>query len=152
MLTTFCILSAAAMALCQLAAAQEPGSVVGAATIGTMEGTFTLPSEEWDGTSPPECTSVMAGCVGEFVEVSHATGGTVEVINDCTFRISSYSFDGEGPAVEWYVLLRAKRQPCPSCRRFTTDMLAIGMVHNPALVTPAALVTRRKTSLVVTDA
>lgn len=101
--TKVCILGAAALALCKLAAGQAAGTVVGEATIGEMEETFTIPFAEWDGESPPECTAVMAGCTGEFVELSHATGGTITVIDDCTFRISQYSFDGEGPAVEWCV-------------------------------------------------
>eukprot|EP00892_Ulva_mutabilis_P011125 jgi/Ulvmu1/8385/UM042_0092.1 len=101
MSTRLCILAAAALALCKLAEGQA-GANVGAATIGMMEDTFTIPFAEWDQTSPPECTSVMAGCTGEFVTISHATGGTITVLDDCTFRISQYSFDGEGPAVEWW--------------------------------------------------
>lgn len=82
-------------------AAAQNGEVIGTATIGAMDETFTIPFQEWDGTSPAECTSVMAGCTGEFIELQHETGGTVTVIDDCTFRISQYTFDGEGPAVEW---------------------------------------------------
>ena len=122
MYTTFCIFSAAALALCKLAAGQVAGG--GAATIGTMEGTFTVPFDAWDGTSPPECTSVMEGCTGEFVTLKESTAGTITVLDDCTYKISQYSFSGEGPAVEWCVFSLGLNDRAPP-RGSTLQLLGI---------------------------
>lgn len=98
--TKLCIMGAAALAVCKVVAAQT-GPLVGESTIGTMEDTFTIPADEWDGASPAACTAVMAGCTGELSTLKEETGGSITVIDDCTFRISQYTFTGDGPAVEW---------------------------------------------------
>lgn len=82
------------------AAAQD--SVVGEAQPGTMADTFTLPYSEFDSTAASGCGNSFAGCSGEFITISHDVAGTVEVIDDCTFRVQGWQFDGLGPAVEWY--------------------------------------------------
>ena len=44
----------------------------------------------------------MAGCSGELVGFSHSVAGTVTVIDDCTFKVDGWEFDGKGPVVEWW--------------------------------------------------
>lgn len=122
--TKLCIMGAAALAVCKVVAAQT-GAVVGEATIGTMENTFTIPADDWDGTSPAACTAVMAGCTGELSTEKEETGGSITVIDDCTFRISQYSFTGNGPAVEWcesgHVLLAVPAMMIPCVLVGCTD-------------------------------
>ena len=71
--------------------------------IGSMEGTLTAETAEFNAPTPAECTSVMAGCTGTFANgAAHNVGGMLTVIDDCTFRVTSWTFDGTGPAVEWW--------------------------------------------------
>lgn len=90
------------------------GTVVGAAMPGTMEDTFTIPFSTFDGTEPSGCGQVFAGCTGELFEcatcVPHEVAGSITVIDDCTFRIQGWQFDGEGPAVEWCASLHHHSQ------------------------------------------
>lgn len=67
----------------------------------TMASSFTFPTEEFPD-EPSGCTTVMTGCTGTFVMFSHDIAGEVEVIDDCTFRVTGWEFDGIGPAVEWW--------------------------------------------------
>jgi hypothetical protein len=87
------------LSLC-IKGAHAQGSVVGSAQPGTMPDTFTVPFSEFD-PSPSGCGTIFAGCTGELATKQHAVAGTVEVIDDCTFRIQGWQFDGKGPAVEW---------------------------------------------------
>ncbi|NJR43236.1 MAG: DM13 domain-containing protein [Akkermansiaceae bacterium] len=90
------------------APAPTQGTVAGAAMPGTMEDTFTVPYTEYAGTVAPGCGNTYAGCSGEFFMLAHEIAGTVTVIDDCTFRIEGWQFDGEGPAVEWCASLSAR--------------------------------------------
>jgi hypothetical protein len=87
------------------APATTQGSVVGAAMPGTMAETFTVPFTEFDSTVLSGCGTTYAGCTGELFEcpecVPHQVAGSITVIDDCTFRIQGWQFDGKGPAVEW---------------------------------------------------
>ena len=89
---------------------QTTGTVVGAAEPGTMEDTFTVPYTEFDDTVASGCGTVFAGCTGELDGacpdcVPHEVEGSIEVLDDCTFRIQGWQFDGVGPAVEWCAAL-----------------------------------------------
>eukprot|EP00892_Ulva_mutabilis_P011124 jgi/Ulvmu1/8384/UM042_0091.1 len=103
----------AALALAAVSKAEitgEPGTVVGAATIGEMGETFTVPQSEFPaGTS--SCSTIMAGCTGTFVNgAAHQVEGVITVIDDCTFEISGWQFDGIGPAVEWWAAMQNDRE------------------------------------------
>ena len=89
-----------------LTAVSAQGSVVGAAEPGTMEETFTIPYTDFDDTVASGCGMVFAGCTGELDGacpncVPHEVAGSITVLDDCTFRIQGWQFDGIGPAVEW---------------------------------------------------
>ena len=86
------------------------GTVVGAAEPGTMEDTFTVPYTDFDDTVASGCGMLFAGCTGVLDGmcpdcVPHEVEGTIEVLDDCTFRIQGWQFDGVGPAVEWCAAL-----------------------------------------------
>lgn len=70
-------------------------------TLGSMPTSFTLPTSEVP-TEPSGCSTAMAACTGEFETVRHEVAGDVTVIDDCTFRVRNWEFDGLGPAVEWW--------------------------------------------------
>lgn len=91
----------AVLGLCVSSVAAQ-GTVVGTAEPGTMDDTFTVPFSEFDATAASGCGMTYAGCTGEFFELSHDINGTITVIDDCTFRIQGWQFDGLGPAVEWW--------------------------------------------------
>lgn len=96
------------LGLC-LGGAAADGSVVGSAQPGTMAGTFTVPFSEFESTTASGCSTSFAGCTGEFLTKEHEVAGIVTVIDDCTFRIQGWQFDGLGPAVEWYECLTTRR-------------------------------------------
>jgi hypothetical protein len=66
-----------------------------------IEGSYTVPKAEYDG-KPSGCSAQMAGCTGELVTLQHEVSGTVNVIDDCTFEVTDWQFDGLGPVVEWW--------------------------------------------------
>jgi hypothetical protein len=72
------------------------------ATLGSMPTSLTAETSNFKETSPPGCTKVMAGCKGSFTTKAHDVAGDVTVIDDCTFRVQGWEFDGGGPAVEWW--------------------------------------------------
>jgi hypothetical protein len=78
------------------------GQVTGTAQPGTMLDTYTIPYSQHDQSQPSGCSEQYAGCTGELVTLQHEVAGSVTVLDDCTFRISGWQFDGEGPAVEWW--------------------------------------------------
>ena len=99
-------MSAAVLGACLSGAAAQgsSGTVVGEAQPGTMEETFTVPYTEYDSDTAAKeagCGITYAGCHGTFHQKSHAVAGEVTVLDDCTFRIQGWQFDGLGPAVEW---------------------------------------------------
>lgn len=98
---------AAALLLCACSKAQEMNGV---ATIGEMEDTFTVPQSEYTG-GATSCSTVMAGCTGTFVNgATHKVEGVITVVDDCTFEISGWQFDGMGPAVEWWAAMQDDRE------------------------------------------
>lgn len=71
-----------------------------------MEETFTVPQSEYTG-GTSSCSKVMAGCTGTFVNgAAHEVEGVITVVDDCTFEISGWQFDGVGPAVEWWAAMQ----------------------------------------------
>ena len=54
----------------------------------------------------------MKGCTGDLVNhpepFDHRINGTITVLDDCTFKVEGWDFDGVGPAVEWWA---AKADP-----------------------------------------
>lgn len=82
------------------AASAQNGLVVGGAFPGTMMDTFTVPFTDFDN-EPSGCGRSFAGCTGELLQYWHQVAGSITVIDDCTFRIQGWQFDGIGPAVEW---------------------------------------------------
>lgn len=102
------VVSAAVLAA-GLSAVAAQGTVVGAAEPGTMDDTFTIPFADFradtKATQDAGCGSTFAGCHGKFTQLSHEVAGKVTVLDDCTFRIEGWQFDGKGPAVEWCALL-----------------------------------------------
>lgn len=112
-MTRLNIILPAALALCAVSSRAEvtgePGSVVGAAQIGQMGDTFTVPQSEFTAGNTT-CSTVMAGCTGSFVNgAAHMVEGEITVIDDCTFEISGWQFDGAGPAVEWWAAMQDDR-------------------------------------------
>ena len=100
------VVSAAVLAA-GLSAVAAQGTVVGAAEPGTMAQTFTEPYTAFVATAGAKksgCGSSFAGCHGKFTQLSHEVAGKVTVLDDCTFRIQGWQFDGLGPAVEWCAL------------------------------------------------
>jgi hypothetical protein len=68
-----------------------------------MAGTFTKPlSSDFDQSQPSGCSTGYAGCQGVLHGHHHQVRGTITVIDDCTFQVSDWEFDGEGPGVEWW--------------------------------------------------
>ena len=67
-----------------------------------MAGAFTVPADQFSLDESSGCSTIMAGCSGEIVGFSHDVTGTIEVIDDCTFQVTNWGFDGEGPDVEWW--------------------------------------------------
>ena len=105
----FLVPAALALSLCVATRAEEmgePGEVVGESQIGQMGDTFTVPQDEFTaGTT--SCSTAMAGCTGTFVNgAAHMVEGEITVIDDCTFEISGWQFDGVGPAVEWWAAMQ----------------------------------------------
>ena len=66
---------------------------------------FTVPTADFAAANAadPGCSTLMAGCTGDIVELAHSLAGSVTVIDDCTFEVTGWEFDGLGPAVEWWV-------------------------------------------------
>lgn len=93
----------AVLSTCMRGSYAQQGTVVGSAQPGTMDDTFTIPFSDFNSSEDSGCGDTLAGCTGTFVELTHAINGTVTVIDDCTFRIQGWQFDGLGPAVEWCV-------------------------------------------------
>jgi hypothetical protein len=70
---------------------------------GTMVETYTVPLSEYDSSQPSGCSTSMAGCTGTLVNGAlHGVEGTITVIDDCTYMIEGWQFNGQGPAVEWW--------------------------------------------------
>ena len=95
----------------QLAAAANasPGShrtLVQAATGSSpLTDTVTLPTTEfaaYDTANPAMCGNTMKGCTGSLSTISHDVAGEITVVDDCTFRVTGWQYDGLGPAVEWW--------------------------------------------------
>mmetsp|Transcript_17626 Transcript_17626/g.45871 ORF Transcript_17626/g.45871 Transcript_17626/m.45871 type:complete len:129 (+) Transcript_17626:130-516(+) len=47
-------------------------------------------------------THPSVGFTADMVEISHDLRGTFTVVDDCTFKIENFSYDGTGPAVYWW--------------------------------------------------
>jgi hypothetical protein len=80
---------------------------------GGMASSITLPTAEFAAynAKPPACSKVMAGCTGNFVTLLHGVNGTVMVLDDCTFRVQGWEFDGQGPKVEWWAAKATRGDP-----------------------------------------
>ena len=64
---------------------------------------YTIPATSFtEDNAANNCTSLLAGCTGELVGLSHSVAGTITVIDDCTFKVEGFDFDGLGPAVYWW--------------------------------------------------
>jgi hypothetical protein len=98
------------------------------AMIGSMPTSLTAETSEFMEATPPECTKVMAGCKGTFQTKAHSTAGDLAVIDDCTFRVKSWEFDGQGPAVEWW---GAKQAGDPKTFPYNEASLKIGELGSP---------------------
>lgn len=99
---------AAALVVCARcnAEATQGMELQGESTIGEMPETFTVPQSEFTG-GASSCSTVMAGCTGTFVNgAAHEVEGEITVVDDCTFEISGWQFDGIGPAVEWWAAMQ----------------------------------------------
>jgi hypothetical protein len=68
-----------------------------------FEGGWTMPASQYDPWSHMSgCERTMAGCTANFHMNSHEINGTVLVIDDCTFLVNGWQFDGLGLPVEWW--------------------------------------------------
>lgn len=48
------------------------------------------------------CTTLYKGCTGSIATKMQEVAGTVTVIDDCTFEVTGWEFNGQGPALVWY--------------------------------------------------
>lgn len=109
-------------------AQQGQGTVVGSTPPGTMDDTFTIPFSDFNSTEDSGCGDTLAGCTGTFVELAHAINGTVTVIDDCTFRIQGWQFDGLGPDVEWW---GSKQEGSDTVFPYPANAIKIGELGTP---------------------
>lgn len=72
------------------------------AAVFAQDGSFTVPLKEFKKAQNSECSTKYKGCTGEIVTLLHEVAGTITVIDDCTFRVSNWEFDGNGPLVAWW--------------------------------------------------
>ena len=64
---------------------------------------FTVPSADFNATANDAgCPTTMSRCTGNIFGLSHDVAGTVTVIDDCTFQVDGWEYDGLGPAVAWW--------------------------------------------------
>ncbi|EFN50780.1 hypothetical protein CHLNCDRAFT_142500 [Chlorella variabilis] len=51
-----------------------------------------------------QCTSnsPYVGFEGQLTEFEHDVSGTVRIVDDCTFEVSGFTYDGQGPDVYWW--------------------------------------------------
>ncbi|KAL4431620.1 hypothetical protein ABPG77_001462 [Micractinium sp. CCAP 211/92] len=49
------------------------------------------------GTSSP-----FVGFEGSLTEMEHNVGGTVKILDDCTFQVTGFTYDGNAPAAYWW--------------------------------------------------
>ncbi|KAG2491154.1 hypothetical protein HYH03_010595 [Edaphochlamys debaryana] len=47
-------------------------------------------------------TSAYVGFKGPLVNTEHQIGGDFEILDDCTFKVSMFSYDGQAPATYWW--------------------------------------------------
>eukprot|EP00877_Chromochloris_zofingiensis_P010194 jgi/Chrzof1/5428/Cz16g02190.t1 len=42
------------------------------------------------------------GLKGKLVELDHEVSGTITILDDCTFRVTGFNYDGKAPATYWW--------------------------------------------------
>ena len=110
-----------------VALAVAPMAAIAQASAGSATDGYTLPTANFEAGSAPECSTTMAGCTGVFVTISHGVAGEVTVIDDCTFRVQSWEFDGQGPAVEWWA---AQQEGSPSTFPYPANAIRIAELRD----------------------
>ncbi|CAL8466192.1 g5728 [Coccomyxa elongata] len=72
------------------------------------------------------CTkaSPYVGFSGPLTTIDHMIGGTVTILDDCSFKVTNFSYDGLAPAVHWW-----------GAKSLSVKDLRNGQELNPMLVT-----------------
>eukprot|EP00877_Chromochloris_zofingiensis_P010197 jgi/Chrzof1/5430/Cz16g02210.t1 len=42
------------------------------------------------------------GLVGKLTELEHKVSGTITILDDCSFRVTDFTYDGKAPAAYWW--------------------------------------------------
>ena len=126
---TLCHIEVITMLVGMLAAALAvaPMAAMAQGSAGSATDGYTLPTANFEAGSAAECPTTMAGCTGIFVTISHGVAGEVTVIDDCTFRVQSWEFDGQGPAVEWWA---AQQEGSPSTFPYPANAIKIAELRD----------------------
>lgn len=100
-------LSVMAASLLPAATATQAQRVLSQAGDGSspLTDSVTVPTPDfaaYNTANPAQCSMRMAGCTGMLSTLEHDVAGQITVIDDCTFRVRGWEYDGTGPAVEWW--------------------------------------------------
>jgi len=77
-------------------------------------------------------SSSKVGYSGSFQTLAHNVSGTATILDDCSFSISNFNYDGGGPAVYFY---GAQGNDFSGASAFSMGSLLTGQVFNDATLT-----------------